>query len=60
VAYDLVASIRLRARGVGSPNDLRLIGQPLPCLGHFDEKGAQVGIGRGARFAKAAGGISLI
>jgi hypothetical protein len=55
-----VASVRLRARCVGRPDELRLIGQPLPCLGHFDEKSPKVGIGRGARFAKAACGVSLI
>jgi hypothetical protein len=29
-------------------------------LGHFDEKSLEFGIGRGARFSKAARGVSLI
>jgi hypothetical protein len=29
---------------MGSPDDLRLIGEPLPRLRHFDQKGLMFGI----------------
>jgi hypothetical protein len=45
---------------VCGPKDLRLIGEPLPRLGHFDQKGLELGIGRGARLSKATRGVSLI
>jgi hypothetical protein len=45
---------------MGSPRDPRLIGQPLPRLGHFDEKGLLSRIERSTRFLKAARCVSLI
>jgi hypothetical protein len=55
-----VASVGLGARGAGSSNDLRLIGQPLPRLGHFDEKGLVSRIGSVACFYEATRRVPLI
>ena len=61
-AEPLVASIRLQIRSVGPAalDACRLLGKPLPLLGHFDQKRLVLGVGRFARLFQAPRCKSLV